>query len=348
MTLGPLMVDVQGLTLTAAERDRLRDPLVGGVILFARNYQDRAQLHALVEAIHTVRMPPPLVAVDQEGGRVQRFREGFTALPPLRWLGRQHDLDADRGRHLAFTHGWVMAAELVDIGVDFSFAPVVDLDWGLSTVIGDRAMHRDANVVADLALSYMQGMRAAGMASVAKHFPGHGAVVADSHVEVPHDRRPYHEIQEDITPYRRLIDHGLSGVMVAHVCYPQVDYRIASLSPVWLQQELRGRLGFEGVIFSDDLNMAGAAAAGSVLERARQALAAGADMVLICNNPDGVAAAIDALRGYQNPAGHARLVAMRRHAGQRPEPGLRADPRWQRASALLTEALAGATLDPHG
>jgi beta-N-acetylhexosaminidase len=339
MTLGPLMIDVQGLQLAAEDSERLRDPLVGGVVLFTRNFRDREQLRALITDIHAVRTPPPLVAVDQEGGRVQRFREGFTALPPLRWLGAEHDVDADRARHLAFAHAWVMAAELVDVGVDFSFAPVVDLDWGVSEIIGDRALHRNPEVVASLALSYMQGMRAAGMASVGKHFPGHGAVVADSHLQLPEDPRPYLEIQDDITPYRRLIDHGLAGIMVAHVRYPQVDHRIASMSPLWMQRELRESCGFQGVIFSDDLNMAGAAVAGAVPERVRRALDAGADMALVCNNPEAVAATLEDLRGYQNPAGHARLVAMRAHAHRQPGPGLRASPDWQRASALLADAL---------
>jgi beta-N-acetylhexosaminidase len=348
MTLGPLMIDVQGLGLTAEETGRLRDPLVGGVILFNRNFASRDQLRALVAEIHAVRTPPPLVAVDQEGGRVQRFREGFTALPPLRWLGLEHDIDADRARHLAFTHAWVMAAELVEVGIDFSFAPVVDLDWGVSHVIGDRALHRDPEVVAGLAMSYMQGMRAAGMASVAKHFPGHGAVVADSHLELPEDQRSLMEIQDDIAPYRRLIQHGLAGIMMAHVRYPRVDQRIASLSPVWLQRELRGGLGFGGVIFTDDLSMAGAAVAGSVPERVRQALAAGADMTLICNDTEAATATIEELRGYQNPSGHIRLVAMRAHAQRRPGPGLRATPEWQRASALLADAAARPGLDLHG
>jgi beta-N-acetylhexosaminidase len=348
MTLGPLMIDVQGFGLTAEEIARLRDPLVGGVILFSRNFQSREQLRELVSEIHAVRAPPPLVAVDQEGGRVQRFREGFTPLPPLRWLGLEHDIDADRARHLAFTHAWVMAAELVEVGIDFSFAPVLDLDWGVSSVIGDRALHRDPDVVAGLALSYLQGMRAAGMAAVAKHFPGHGAVVADSHLQLPEDQRTYLEIQDDIAPYRRLIEHGLAGVMVAHVRYPCVDERIASLSPLWLQRELRQVLGFDGVIFTDDLSMAGAAVAGSVPERVRQALAAGADMALICNNPDAAVVTIEELHGYQNPAGHIRLVAMRAHVLRRPGPGLRATPEWQRASALLAEATARPSLDLHG
>lgn len=348
MTLGPLMVDVAGHELTPEEAARLRDPAVGGVILFTRNYRDRAQLAGLVAAIRAARQPPVLVAVDQEGGRVQRFRAGFTALPPLRWLGRRYDVDPDEGRHLAFAHAWVMASELVDVGVDFSFAPCVDLDWGVSEVIGDRAFHRDPEAVSALALSYVQGMRAAGMAAVGKHFPGHGAVVADSHRELPEDRRTYLEIQDDMAPYRRLVEHGLAGVMVAHVRYPRVDAEIASLSRAWLHRELRQGLGFEGAIFSDDLSMAGAAVAGTVPERVQAALRAGADMALVCNDPAAAAQAIEALAGYDDPTAHARLVAMRARPSGRAVADLRDDPRWRRATAQLEAALAPPALDLDG
>jgi beta-N-acetylhexosaminidase len=348
MTLGPLMIDVQGLRLTPQEAASLRDPLVGGVILFSRNFSDREQLRALTAEIRAVRQPAPLIGVDQEGGRVQRFREGLTALPAPRWLGHEYDLDADRARHLAFTCAWIMASELVELGIDFSFAPCVDLDWGVSEVIGDRALHRDPEAVASLALSWLQGMRAAGMAAVAKHFPGHGAVVADSHLELPEDRRSYLEIQDDIAPYRRLVDHGLPGVMMAHVRYPQVDGRIASLSPVWMRQELRGNLGFDGVIFSDDLNMAGAAVAGSVPERVRAALEAGADMALVCNNPEAAAQTLTELTGFHNPAAHARIVAMRAHPPHPPARDLRDLPEWRRATAQLAAALGRPPLELHG
>ncbi|MCC7258016.1 MAG: beta-N-acetylhexosaminidase [Gammaproteobacteria bacterium] len=348
MTLGPLMIDVQGLRLEPEEAERLRHPAAGGVILFSRNFADREQLAALVAAIRAVRSPPLLVAVDQEGGRVQRFRTGFTALPPLRWFGHQYDQDPDQARHLAFDCGWIMARELAEVGIDLSFAPCVDLDWGVSEVIGDRAFHREPEAVAALALAYMQGMRKAGLSAVAKHFPGHGAVVADSHRELPEDRRSYTEIAEDLEPYRRLIDHGLAGIMVAHVRYPRVDPRIASLSPRWLTQELRGRLGFAGAIFSDDLSMAGAAVAGPVPERVRQALDAGADMALVCNDPAGAAAALDALGALHNPPGHARLVAMRAHAPGGPGVALAEDPQWQRATATLATALGRPPLELRG
>jgi len=349
MTLGPLMIDVEGLELTGGDRARLENPLVGGVILFSRNFHDREQLRELTASIRSIRHPAPIIAVDQEGGRVQRFRDGFTALPALRRIGHAYDLDADAGRHIAFTCGWIMAEELLDVGIDLSFAPCLDLDWGVSEIIGDRAFHHDPDAVAALGLSYMQGMRAAGMASVGKHFPGHGAVIADSHKELPEDRRSYREISEDMEPYRRLIGHGLHGIMAAHVRYPRVDSAIASLSSTWLQRELRAGLGFQGVIFSDDLSMRGAAeAAGSVPDRVRRTLAAGADMALVCNDPDGASMALDALAGFSNPAAHARLVAMRGrpHAGARVR--LHERPDWQRATAYLANALGSPPLELHG
>jgi len=341
------MIDLAGLVLSAEERERLAHPLVGGVILFARNYESPQQLRELTAAIRRVRQPAPLVAVDQEGGRVQRFRAGFTALPALRWLGHEYDRDADNARHLAFSCAWLMARELIEVGVDLSFAPCVDLDWGISEVIGDRAFHRDPEAVSALALSYLQGMRSAGMSAVAKHFPGHGAVRADSHHELPVDRRVLAAVEDDLAPYRRLIDNGLGGVMVAHVRFPEVDARIASLSPVWIRRLLRQRLEFNGAIFTDDLSMQGAAVAGTVTDRVRAALDAGADMALVCNDPAAAAAAIDALAGYQDPSAHVRLVALRA-VPRRSAVALAEDPGWQKAHARLTAALERPPLDLHG
>jgi len=239
MTLGPLMVDVPGTELTAEDRRVLAQPLVGSVILFTRNFQSVGQLESLVREIRAVRNPPLLVAVDHEGGRVQRFRTGFTELPPQRAVGRVYDLDPEAGRRLAWQFGWLLAAELRAVGIDMSFAPCVDLDYGVSEVIGDRAYHRDPEAVARLAVSCMQGMRAAGMIATAKHFPGHGAVVADSHKSLPVDRRPLAELTEDLLPYRRLIANGLASIMVAHVLFPEVDEAPAGFSRRWIQQELR-------------------------------------------------------------------------------------------------------------
>lgn len=311
MTLGPLMIDVAGQSLAAAEIELLKDPRVGGVILFTRNFSDVDQLRELVTQIHAVRQPPLLVAVDQEGGRIQRFRQGFTELPPARWLGHQYDIDESHGCHLARLCGWIMAAELLEVGVDLSFAPVVDLDFGMSEVIGDRAMHSRPDAVAKLAISYLQGMRSAGMAGCAKHFPGHGAVVADSHRELPVDNRDADALADDIAPYRRLIANGLAAVMMAHVRYPELDRRIASLSPFWIQTELRENLAFGGVVFSDDLDMSAMEDVGPMPKRVRQALHAGADMALICNNPQGVTDTLAELEPVTNPISHARLVTLR-------------------------------------
>ena len=341
MTLGPLMLDVQGLALSAEERQRLRDPLVGGVILFSRNYADLEQLRGLVAEIRALRTPPLLIAVDQEGGRVQRFREQFHALPSLRWLGHQYDLDAAHGRRLAWLCGWLMAAEVLDAGVDFSFSPVVDLDYGFSTVIGDRSFHRDPEIVATLAVAWLQGMHKAGMIGVAKHFPGHGHVVADSHVDLPVDHRTLSELYDDMLPYERMLGHGLNAVMVAHVRYPQVDPDVASLSPYWLGTALRRDLGMRGAIFTDDLSMKALASEGEMPERARRALAAGADMALICNDPAAADATLAALQGYSDPAGQSRLVALRRKdSAPSAGTGLRGSADWQRAVASLDQALA--------
>ncbi len=346
MALGPLMVDVEGLALTRAETGLLQNPLVGGVILFARNFQDSDQVKDLINEIRAVRSPALLIAVDQEGGRIQRFRDGFTLLPSMHWLGIQYDLDAANGRRLANLCGWVLAAELIDVGVDFSFAPVVDLNRGLSEVIGDRAIHRDVEAVSSVALAMVQGMRKAGMVAVAKHFPGHGGVVQDSHKELPSDHRSYGELLDDMEPYRRLIDHQLQGVMMAHVRYPGIDQTVASLSPYWLQTELRQTLRFTGAIFSDDLQMQALDFIGPIRKRVRLTLEAGTDMALICNNPVAVEEALEEMSAYRNPAAQVRLAAMRSH---RPLKGsLRASSQWRDAVAALDRAMERPVLELDG
>jgi len=296
MALGPVVLDVAGTELTPDDRRRLLHPLTGGVILFSRNYATPEQLLRLTAEIHALRSPALIIAVDHEGGRVQRFRQGFTAIPAMRELGKVWDANPQEAKHLAHEVGFVLAAELRAHGVDLSFAPVLDVDHGNSSVIGDRALHSDPQVVAELARALVQGLRQGGMSAVGKHYPGHGYVRADSHHEIPVDDRSYAEIElSDLMPFRRLIGAGLGGIMPAHVIYPQVDYSPAGFSSIWLKKILRTELTFDGIVFSDDLSMAAASVAGGVVERARTALSAGCDMVLTCNNP---AAADELLAGF--------------------------------------------------
>jgi len=335
MTLGPVMVDLAGIAIEPEERNLLAHPQVGSVILFTRNYESPEQLARLTAEIHAIRTPPLLVAVDQEGGRVQRFRDGFTRLPALRDIGRRFSVQRAEGLALARQLGWLMAAELRVRGVDLSFAPCVDVDYGVSRVIGDRSLHSDADAVAELAVAYMLGMRDAGMAATAKHFPGHGAVAADSHVALPVDRREWADLEADLRPYRRLMANGLPAVMVAHVVFPEVDDRPASLSPRWIDGVLRGDLGFQGAIFADDLSMAGAAAFGDIASRAKLALEAGCDVLPVCNDRASAVALLESMRTAPDPVSRMRLVRLHgRDAGTTP---LAADPRWQTAVAAARE-----------
>jgi beta-N-acetylhexosaminidase len=312
MGLGPVMLDVLGKTLTPEDEARLNHPLVGGVILFSRNYESPGQLAELTAAIHALRTPPLLIAVDHEGGRVQRFRNGFTKIPPMRELGRIWDMHPQRARHLAQQAGYVLAAELRACGVDFSFTPVLDVDYGQSSVIGDRSFHSDPQAIAELAHSLLLGLRQGGMPTVGKHFPGHGYVEADSHLEIPVDGRDFVDIEMgDLVPFRRMVDYGLTAVMPAHVIYPKVDNRPAGYSPVWLKHVLRGQLGFEGCIFSDDLSMEGATVAGGIVQRAEAALNAGCDMVLVCNKPESADELLQGLQWEMPATSRARLAQMR-------------------------------------
>lgn len=282
------MLDVEGHELTDEDRRRLMHPLVGGVILFARHFQDRAQLRKLTRQIHRIKKPRLLIAVDHEGGRVQRFRtDGFTHLPAMARLGEVWMQDPMRAMSLATACGVVLASELRACGVDMSFAPVLDLDYGVSKVIGDRAFHRDPRVVAMLARALAQGMAMVGMSACGKHFPGHGAVVEDSHHEIPVDKRTLTRIlKEDAAPYEWLGDLVIPAVMPAHVIYPKVDDKPAGFSKRWVKDILREQLHYDGVVFSDDLTMEGASVAGDIVQRANAALIAGCDMVLVCNRPD--------------------------------------------------------------
>jgi len=286
MKLGPVMVDVAGLELTPDDIERLQHPQVGGVILFARNFAAPLQLIQLCHSIRELRTPHLVIAVDHEGGRVQRFKHGFTAIPPMRSLGKLWDRDPAQALAAARGCGFVIASELQAHGVDFSFTPVLDVDYGESGVIGDRALHSDPHTIAVLAEALQAGLGAAGMTSVGKHFPGHGYVRADSHLEVPVDERTLAQITAaDLLPFQRLARSNMGGIMPAHVVYPRVDSKPAGFSSIWLQKILREKLGFDGLIFSDDLSMEGASTAGGVMGRANAALNAGCDMVLLCNDP---------------------------------------------------------------
>ena len=285
LPLGPVLLDLKGLVLDAQERETLCHPLAGGVILFARNFESNDQLRALTASIRALRDPTLLIAVDHEGGRVQRFQNGFTRIPPMAELARKC-ANLQQAAKTAKAIGTVIAHELLDCGIDFSFTPVLDVDFGRSGVIGSRAFSSDPEVIALLAGELIAGLHEEGMASVGKHFPGHGYVQADSHVALPVDDRSRLELEQcDLLPYRRLIPAGLKAIMPAHVIFPRVDRYPAGFSSVWLKDILRGELGFHGMIFSDDLSMEGASIAGDVVNRASAAFEAGCDMVLVCNSP---------------------------------------------------------------
>lgn len=306
MNYGPLMVDVTGTVMTAAERERLKHPFVGGVILFARNYADRDQLTALCAEIHAVRTPRLLIAIDHEGGRVQRCREGFTRVPAMRRLGEWWDREPQAATAAAREIGVTLAAELRACGVDLSFTPVLDLDYGVSGVIGDRAFHRDPHAVVALAGALIDGLHAAGMACCGKHFPGHGCVAADSHLAIPVDERSFDELADDLLPYRML---KLDAVMPAHVIFPQIDSRPAGFSPVWIDT-LRNEFGHQGVIFSDDLSMEGASVAGGIVGRAQAAWDAGCDMLPVCNKPETVVELLENWKPKLLPERSDRIAAL--------------------------------------
>ena len=309
MTIGPLMIDLAGTEMSPQERAWLEHSAIGGVILFTCNYANKTQFTDLVAEIHAIKAPRLLVAIDQEGGRVQRLREGFTVFPALRNLGHAYDENAANALRLSHLFAQQLASELRQMGIDFSFAPVVDIDYGLSAVIGDRAFHRNIDALSRLAISFQSGLREGGMESVAKHFPGHGGVIGDTHTEAAIDTRSEAEIWEaDIVPFQRLITNDLAGVMSSHVIYREVDDKPASLSSIWLKNILRQQLSFQGVIFSDDLSMQGALAQGSIELRLEHALEAGSDMLLICNRPQDIPTALEYLSDYNAPASQLRLA----------------------------------------
>ena len=335
MSLGPVMLDIAGIALVDDDRKRLKHPQVGGVILFSRNYQSPDQLKALVDEIHAIRSPRLVVAVDQEGGRVQRFRAGFQDLPAMSGLGELYDRDQDTALGHAETFAWTMASELRHYGLDLSFAPVLDVGNPVSSVIGDRAFHHRPEVIARLANAWIRGMNKAGMEAVGKHFPGHGSVEGDSHHVMPFDRRDFATIEaHDLIPFRLVIATHLAGIMMAHVVYDQIDHLAAGYSRHWIEAVLRQQLGFQGIVFSDDLNMSGAESVGGFAARARYSLDAGCDIVLVCNHPEGADEILSSLEGYSNPTSQLRMVRL--HGRQVPGmDDLFHTREWQHAVALL-------------
>jgi beta-N-acetylhexosaminidase len=299
------------------------------------NYESPEQIADLVAEIRALRTPPLLIAVDHEGGRVQRFRDGFSLIPAMRHLGIEYDNDPDTALGLARQAGWLIASELRAAGIDLCFAPCVDLDRGVSEVIGDRAFHSRPEVVGDLAAAFSRGLRSAGMAAVAKHFPGHGAVIADSHLQLPVDRREYGDVLDDMRPYENLVSNSdIAGVMLAHVVYHEMDDMPAGFSKFWIERELRTRLGFGGAVFCDDLSMKATSAYGSMRRRARRALDAGCDMVLVCNDRRRAEQAVQSLNDYSNPLSLVRLARLH-GTGHALRETLRASELWQQANSAF-------------
>lgn len=337
--IGPVILDIQGLTLTQEDEEILKHPHVGGVIFFSRNYESPEQLSEVALNIKSIR-PNCLLCVDQEGGRVQRFVRELTRLPKIRILG-----DLIESKNYALSEitkiseklGLLMALEVRSLGVDLSFAPVLDLDLGLSDVMKDRAFHADPEIVSELAIAYIQGMAKAGMQATGKHFPGHGSVKLDSHLVLPEDSRVYAQISADMYPFKKLIENGLAAIMPAHIVYPNIDPYPVGFSSYWLQSVLRQNLGFKGTIVSDDLSMEGASGIGDYAARASKALEAGCDFVLVCNNRQGAIQAIDGIHASSDEVTQARRFNLLAK-GETPQwKDLRKTAIWQEAAEAMEE-----------
>jgi len=342
LQIGPLIVDIDSVQLTEEESDYLKHPFVGGVILFSKNYSCIDELVTLIKQIKSLRYPSLLIFVDQEGGRVQRFRNGFTELPALGSLGSYYEGDLQKVAGIVRECGWIMATEMKAIGVDVSFAPVLDTFNEESEIIGDRSFHSDPNVICALATIYVSAMNSCGMHAVGKHFPGHGAVTTDSHIELPVDNRTIDAVdQADLIPFKFMASVGISGFMVAHIIFPRVDHTsLAGFSNYWLQKILREKVGFNGVIFSDDLSMEGAAVSSSYFTRANLALSAGCDALIVCNNKDGIFEILDKYSKLQTPSCMKSLEMIRGPSCEIPHDVLRSTSLWKIAAGHIAEFIS--------
>lgn len=334
------MIDLAAATLSAEDTALIAQPEVGGVILFGRNVVDAAQVRVLCDAIRDIR-PDVIIGIDQEGGRVARLREGFSKLPPMGALGKRFDVDSSSAKLCAFDCGYLMACEVMAVGVDISFAPVLDLD-DVSLVVGDRSFHKDPEVIITLASEFMRGMKAAGMKTTGKHFPGHGSIAPDSHVTMAVDDRPFEKIMAcDIQPFLQTLPL-LDALMPAHVIFSQVDDQPAGFSKVWLQDILRDKLGFDGVIFSDDLSMAGAKVAGNIGDRVSAAIDAGCDLALVCNDRAAAMTALAAVKNLKSSSKNANKTATMKSQIPTWQGNLEATcqqyPHWQKARDNISAA----------
>lgn len=327
--IGPIMIDITGTTLSQYDKEKIAHPNTGAVILFARNYENPQQVAALNQQIKAARQGEILIAIDQEGGRVQRCQTGFIKLPPAAAYADQPELTQGAG--------WLMASELLALGFDFSFAPVLDIDAGVSEIIGNRSFSQNTQQACDLTSAFRKGMRRAGMSAIGKHFPGHGAVALDSHLTLPIDERDFETIyQKDVLPFKRLIDEGLEGIMPAHVVYPEIDELPAGFSSIWINDILRQRLGFNGVVFSDDISMEGAASVGNFEERAKLAQQAGCDMVLVCNNEKAAEDVLESTPIVTNRVREQRFLQMLGKVKSN-QTELKNNPEWLELSQKITK-----------
>ncbi len=311
MTLGPIIVSIEGKKLSENDRYTLQHDLIGGVILFSENYENREQLIGLVQTIKAVKSPELIVCVDQEGGPVQRFRQGFYKLPSFNELGRIYDRAKEEGLRASYLAAQINALELMDVGIDFSFSPVIDIDHGLSDIIGDRSFHSSPKIVTELSDSYVNGLKSIGMKAVVKHFPGHGGVTLDSHIAKPIDGRCLDRLNNDLMPFQRLFEKGVSAIMTAHISFPEIDSSMVTFSEYWLSDLLRQKFQFQGLVFSDDLSMGATEEIGLMEERINLALSSGCDVVICCHMKDQMNLIIESVRNNHKKSFDSKLEVMR-------------------------------------